>query len=281
MATAYGSPTMVSIMPKFRLIGLVGLLSGLLGNLVACQPTTLPSTTTPNATPPATLNIYAAASMANALDEINALYQQQYAVSVHTSYASSGTLAKQIDNGAGADIFISADTQWMQYLSKKQRIIDSSQKNLLGNRLVLITPKNSPINSTIKMTSSFDIGNAFTGKLCTGNTQSVPVGRYAKQALTHLGWWHTIAPRLVETEDVRSALNFVNKGECQLGIVYATDAKIASNVLVVGTFPLASHEPIIYPIAMVKKTQETKRYYRFLQSKQAVAIYQKYGFSVL
>lgn len=229
----------------------------------------------------ADVTVYAAASMTNAIDDINKLYEKQYATKVKTSYASSGTLAKQIENNAPADVFISADLAWMRHLEQKQKIVSGSQKNLLGNRLVLVTPKNNPIKTSIKMEKSFNIGKAFTGKLCTGNTASVPVGKYAKEALGYLNWWNVIRPRLVETEDVRSALNFVNKGECQLGIVYATDAKVASNVKVIGTFPLSSHTPIVYPIAMVKQNQEAQRYYQFLQSEQAKAIYKKYGFSVL
>lgn len=131
------------------------------------------------------------------------------------------------------------------------------------------------------MEKSFSIGGAFTGKWCTGNTSSVPVGKYAKQAMTNLGWWDTLKPRLVETEDVRAALNFVNRGECQLGVVYATDAAVAKNVQIIGVFPLTTHTPIVYPIAMVKKNAETQRYYQFLQSAPAKAIYKKYGFNGL
>ena len=169
----------------------------------------------------------------------------------------------------------------MDYLAKKDKIVSSSYKNLLGNRLVMITPKNNPIKTNIKMDKSFDIGNAFTGKLCTGNTASVPVGKYAKEALTNLGWWDTIGSRLVETEDVRAALNFVNRGECQLGIVYATDAKVVKNVQVINTFPITTHTPIVYPISMVKQSREAQQYYNFLQTKEAKAVYRKYGFSVL
>lgn len=229
----------------------------------------------------ADVTVYAAASMTNAIDEINQLYTKQHKTRAKSSYASSGTLAKQIENNAPADIFISADVKWMNHLASKDKIVTQSQKNLLGNRLVLITPKNKLPAKTITMSSSFPIQTVLSGKLCTGNTSSVPVGRYAKQALTHLDWWQAVRPKLVETEDVRAALNFVNRGECQLGIVYATDAKIARNVAVVGTFPLASHDPIVYPIAMVRQSTEAKQYYNFLQSKQAKAIYRKYGFSVL
>lgn len=229
----------------------------------------------------ADITVYAAASMTNAVEDINKLYEKKYNSKVKTSFAASSTLAKQIEQGAPADIYISANTSWMDYLAKKDKIVSSSYKNLLGNRLVMITPKNNPIKTNIKMDKSFDIGNAFTGKLCTGNTASVPVGKYAKEALTNLGWWDTIGPRLVETEDVRAALNFVNRGECQLGIVYATDAKVVKNVQVINTFPITTHTPIVYPISMVKQSREAQQYYNLLQTKEAKAVYRKYGFSVL
>ena len=229
----------------------------------------------------ADITVYAAASMTNAVEDINKLYEKKYNSKVKTSFAASSTLAKQIEQGAPADIYISANTSWMDYLAKKDKIVSSSYKNLLGNRLVMITPKNNPIKTNIKMDKSFDIGNTFTGKLCTGNTASVPVGKYAKEALTNLGWWDAIKPRLVETEDVRAALNFVNRGECQLGIVYATDAKVVKNVQVINTFPITTHTPIVYPISMVKQSREAQQYYDFLQTNEAKAVYYKYGFSVL
>lgn len=229
----------------------------------------------------AEVTIYAAASLTDAVGEINKMYEQKYGERAKGSYASSGTLAKQIEHGAPADVFISADTKWVSHLAQKQKIIASSQRNLLGNRLVLITPKNKPVTTPIRMASDFNLAAAFTGKLCTGNMQSVPVGRYAKQALTHYGWLDSVRSRLVETQDVRAALNFVNRGECTLGIVYATDAAIAKNVKTIATFPLTSHTPIVYPIVMVKQNANTKRYYNFLQSSAALAVYRKYGFSVL
>lgn len=229
------------------------------------------------------ITIYAAASMTNAINDINQLYEHQYHTYVKTSFASSATLAKQIEQGAKVDIFISADTAWMGYLQQKNKLVDGTTKNLLGNDLVLIAPKNSN-TPAITLDNTFDIRKILTGQLCTGNTTSVPVGKYAKQALTNLGWWNTIKPRLVETEDVRSALNFVNRGECQLGIVYTTDVAVVKNVKTIGVFPLATHTPIVYPIGMVKKSSqnaETQRYYEFLQSPSAKAIYAKYGFNVL
>lgn len=224
--------------------------------------------------------VFAPASLTNALDEINQIYQSKFATTIKTSYASSGTLARQIEQGANADIFISADRAWATHLQNKGKIVSGSYKTLLGNRLVLIAPKSSAI-SNIKMTNSTDFGKILTGKLCVGNTKSVPAGRYAKQSLDALGWSKGILPKLVESEDVRQALNFVNRGECQFGIVYATDAKIAKNVKVVGTFDQASHSPIVYVLTRITNDKQSQTYYQFLQSATAHKIYQKYGFSVL
>lgn len=228
----------------------------------------------------AEVTIFAAASLTNAINDINAVYEKQHKEKIRTSYASSGTLAKQIEKGAKADVFISADMAWGKYLQEKGKVVEGSYKHLLGNRLVLIAPKNSP-TSSVKMDKSTDFSKILTGKLCTGNTGSVPVGKYAKQSLTYLGWWDSVTPKLVETEDVRAALNFVNRGECQLGIVYQTDVAVVKNVKTVGVFPLASHTPVVYPLVLINDNKDSRRYYQFLRSDTARAIYKKYGFSVL
>jgi len=188
------------------------------------------------------VTVYAAASLTNAINELDVIYEQKNKVQIQTSYAGSSTLAKQIEAGAPADIFISADVQWMDYLQKKQLVSANDRVNLLGNRLVVIAPKARPIK--LKIDKSFDFTRVVQGKWCTGDTKSVPVGKYAKQALTSIGWWDKVSTRLVETEDVRAALNFVARGECQLGIVYATDAAISKNVVIIGTFPENTHQPI-------------------------------------
>ena len=225
------------------------------------------------------VTVYAAASLTNAMTDLDHLFEKQKKVAVKTSYAGSSTLAKQIEAGAPADVFISADEQWMNYLQNKKLIQSNKRVNLLGNRLVLISPKSKPIK--IKMDKSFDPSTAFQGKICTGDTKSVPVGKYGKQALTSLGWWQKLAPRLVETEDVRAALNFVARGECQLGIVYATDAAISKDVTVVGVFPISTHTPIVYPLGLVQNNPQSVAFYQFLQGKQANAVFKKYGFTVL
>ncbi|WP_404814604.1 molybdate ABC transporter substrate-binding protein [Acinetobacter sp. TUM15064] len=225
------------------------------------------------------ITVYAAASLTNAMTDLDALFEKQKNIQVKTSYAGSSTLAKQIEAGAPADVFVSADEQWMNYLQNKKLIEPNKRVNLLGNRLVLISPKSKPVK--IKMDKSFDPSTAFQGKLCTGDTKSVPVGKYGKQALTSLGWWSKLEPRLVETEDVRAALNFVARGECQLGIVYATDAVISKDVTVVGVFPINTHTPIIYPLGLVKNNPNAVAFYQFLQTKQANVVFKKYGFTVL
>lgn len=225
------------------------------------------------------VTVYAAASLTNAINELDVIYEQKNKVQIQTSYAGSSTLAKQIEAGAPADIFISADVQWMDYLQKKQLVSANDRVNLLGNRLVVIAPKARPIK--LKIDKSFDFTRVVQGKWCTGDTKSVPVGKYAKQALTSIGWWDKVSTRLVETEDVRAALNFVARGECQLGIVYATDAAISKNVVIIGTFPKNTHQAIIYPIGLVKKNTESMKFYKFLQSSQATKVFKKYGFSVL
>ncbi|RZF55686.1 molybdate ABC transporter substrate-binding protein [Acinetobacter halotolerans] len=226
-----------------------------------------------------TVTVYAAASLTDAINELTQHYQHENKVKIKTSYAGSATLAKQIEAGAPADLFISADVDWMNYLQNKKRVTAHHRINLLSNRLVLISPKDRPIK--IKMQNSFDPLSVIRGRVCTGDTKSVPVGRYAKQALTSLGWWGSIEPRLVATEDVRAALNFVARGECHAGIVYATDAAVTKNVQIAAVFPENTHTPIIYPVGLLKNNTESVKFYQFLQSREATSIFKKYGFSVL
>lgn len=225
------------------------------------------------------ITLYAAASLTNALTEISKSYQNSHDVMIKTSFAGSSTLAKQIEAGAPAQIFASADSQWMDYLQKRNKLQANSRKDLLGNSLVLISPKNQTVSVT--MDKSFDLAKAFTGKICTGDTASVPVGIYAKQALQHLGWWSGLEKRLVATEDVRTALAFVERGECAVGIVYETDTKISDKVAVVGRFPSQSHSKIVYPFALIAGASTASReFYQYLQSDTAQAVFSKYGFVV-
>ncbi len=224
------------------------------------------------------ITVFAAASLTNAISEIAAEYEKSKSVKIQTSFASSSTLAKQIEKGAPADIFISADTKWMDYLQDKRAIDAASRTDLLTNHLVLIAPKGKAFK--IEMNKGFNFASAFSGRLCTGETESVPAGIYAKQSLQHLNWWDSIKMRLVGTQDVRAALVFVERGECAAGIVYETDAMVSSKVDTVAQFPDNSHDPIIYPLALTKGASiPAQDFYQYLLSEKAKAIFSRYGFN--
>jgi molybdate transport system substrate-binding protein len=225
------------------------------------------------------LTVFAAASLTNALTEVDAQYEKATGIKVIHSFAASSALAKQIENGAPADVYISADLKWMDYLQDKSLINKTTRKNLLGNTLVLIAPKGKAFE--VKFENTFDFAKAFEGRLCTGDVDSVPVGIYAKEALTFLGWWKELKPRMVGTQDVRGALAFVERGECLAGIVYETDAKASSKVELLGAFPQASHSPVLYPIAALTSAKKNSlAYLIYLQSPDALAVFKKYGFNI-
>lgn len=227
----------------------------------------------------AKITVYAAASLTDAVGEVAALYKKQHSIEVVGSYGSSSTLAKQIENAAPADVFISADLKWMDYLAEKKRLIPGSRRNLLGNQLVLVAPKGRGF--TAEARPGFDLGKAFEGKLCVGEVESVPVGIYARQALQALGWWESMQSRLAGAQDVRAALAFVERGECAAGIVYATDANISGKVEVVMQFPEDTHERIIYPVAaLTGSDSRSLDFIEFLASPGADAVFQRYGFSL-
>lgn len=226
------------------------------------------------------ITVYAAASLTNALTELKKGYESGHDVAIKTSFAGSSTLAKQIEAGAPAQVFASADTKWMDYLQTRGLLQDSSRRDLLGNTLVLIAPKDKPLS--LKVEKGFDLPGAFSGRVCTGDPASVPVGLYAREALQNLGWWTALEKRIVATDDVRTALAFVERGECPLGIVYDTDARISDKVTVVGRFPAGSHQPVVYPFALVKgASKASAEFFQYLQSDGAKAVFGKYGFAVL
>ena len=226
------------------------------------------------------VTVFAAASLTNALTDIGLQYEKEKATKIVHSFAASSTLAKQIENGAPADIFISADTKWMNYLQDKKLINAVSRKEFLGNTLVLIVPTGRGFN--VKFDKSFDFSKSFDGRLCTGDIDSVPAGIYAKDALIYLNWWDGIKTRIVGTQDVRGALAFVERGECAAGIVYETDAKISNKVEIVATFPEESHKPIVYPMAFVINAKNVNNdYFSYFQSSNALDIFKKYGFRIL
>jgi molybdate transport system substrate-binding protein len=228
------------------------------------------------------LTVFAAASMKNALDDVDAAYTAKTGVKVAASYAASSTLAKQIEQGAPADVFVSADTDWMDYAISKKNINEPSRVNLLGNSIVLIAPKDSKIDN-VTIAQGFDLAKlAGDGKIATGDVKSVPVGKYAKSALEKLGSWTAAEPKFAMAESVRAALALVARGEAVLGIVYSTDAKVEPGVKIVGTFPADSHPPIIYPVAATATAKpDATDYLAFLKTSAAKTIFEKYGFKFL
>ena len=228
------------------------------------------------------LTVFAAASMKNALDDIDAAYTAKTGVKIAASYGASPALAKQIEQGAPADIFASADTDWMDYAIGKKNINEPTRVNLLGNSIVLIAPKDSKIDNVL-IGPGFDLAKLVgDGKIATADVKSVPVGKYAKASLEKLGAWTAAEPKFAMTENVRAALALVARGEAVLGIVYSTDAKVEPGVKIVGTFPADTHPPIIYPVAATTTAKaEAAEYLAFLRSSSAKAIFEKYGFKFL
>lgn len=226
--------------------------------------------------------IFAAASMKTALDAIAAAFAAKTGETAKISYASSGVLAKQIEQGAPADIFISADLKWMNYLEKAKLLNPDTRRDLLSNALVLIEPADA--QTKLKIAPGFALAEALgDGKLAVCTVASCPAGIYAKEALVKLGIFKDVEPKLAQAENVRSALLLVARGEAPFGIVYATDAKAEPKVKVVDIFPAASHKPIIYPIAILARSanQATPDFVAFMTSQAAVKILTDQGFTIL
>jgi molybdate transport system substrate-binding protein len=230
-----------------------------------------------------TLTVFAAASMKNALDDANAAFTKATGTKVVVSYAASSALAKQIEGGAPADVFISADLQWMDYVSGKNLIKPVSRLNLLGNKLVLIAPTDSKLDK-VAIAKPFDIAKlAGDGRIAVADVKVVPAGLYAKAALESLEGWTAAEPKLAMAESVRATLAFVARGETPIGIVYETDAKIEPKVKIVGVFPDGSHPTIVYPVAATAAgaNPAAAGYLNFLRGSAAKSIFEKYGFSFL
>lgn len=226
------------------------------------------------------VRVFAAASLTDVMNVLAKQYRQQSGVQVVPVYGGSGTLAKQVEQGAPGDLFISADEKWMRYLSERQLVQAASVQPWLGNRLVMVTPQNKPLS--LRADSGTDIARQAPGYWCTGDTLSVPVGIYAKQSLTTLGWWEGLKSRLVSTQDVRATLTLVERDECDFGIVYASDAQSSSKVRVAGEFAENSHVPIIYPLALLTQaSSESALFVRYLQSAEAKKLLLSYGFKPL
>ena len=228
------------------------------------------------------ITVFAAASMKNALDEVDSLFTKQSGIKVVASYAASSALMKQIEQGAPADVFLSADVDWMDYGIKHNLIKNDTRENLLGNRLVLVAPRDSKIGD-VTIAPGFDLAAlAGSGRIATGDVRAVPAGLYAKAALEKLGLWSSVESKMAMAENVRAALVLVARGEAPLGIVYETDAKIDPGVKIIGMFPEDSHPPIIYPVAMTKDAKPyAAPYLAFLSTPEAKAVFERYGFRLL
>ena len=230
---------------------------------------------------PREVTVFAAASLTNALQEVCDAFTASTGVKVKTSFAASSTLARQIEAGAGAQLFVSADEVWMDYLAKRNLIEAPSRTSFLGNRLAVVVPADRPVQFEIGPDRGW-LGQLPAGYIATGDPAHVPVGRYAQQALTRLGLWAVVAPRLARADNVRNALVLVERGEAAAGIVYSTDAAVSKKVHVAGVFPQSSHDPIVYPVALMRGQGqgEPQALYRFLAGAAARAVFAKHGFAV-
>lgn len=225
--------------------------------------------------------VFAAASLKNALDNINAAWKTSASKEATISYAASSALAKQIEQGAPADVFISADLDWMKYVSEKNLTKKDTEKNLLGNRIVLVGAADA---ADTEIKEGFDLAGLLKGgKLAMANVDSVPAGKYGKEALTKLKVWDGVSGSVAQAENVRAALALVSTGEAPYGIVYETDAVADKKVKVVGVFPEDSHAPIIYPVAILaeSKSADAKAFYDFLATPEAKKMFEEQGFTVL
>ncbi len=227
------------------------------------------------------LTVFAAASLTDVLQELGNQYTHESGQKVEFSFAATSMLARQVESGARADVFFSADQEWMDYLDQRGLIQRSSRHNLVGNRLVLVGGADSAIQ--LKIAPHFPLLAALHGeRLAVADPDGVPAGRYARSALISLGVWNDVAERLVRAENVRGALVFVARGEVPLGIVYETDALIDHHVRVVGLFPEDSHPPITYPIALTSTASASARaFVDYLDGPAGQAAFRKYGFAVL
>lgn len=237
----------------------------------------------PAAAQTADVTVFAAASLKNALDEIATNWKEESGKTAAISYASSSALAKQIESGAPADVFISADIPWMDYVEKAGQVAEGTRKNLLLNSIVLVAPKDSAISLTLE--KGVDIASALgaDGRIAMGDVSAVPAGKYGKAALESLVVWANLEKRVAQSENVRAALALVSRGEAPLGIVYKTDAAADDNVKIVDTFPADSHPAIVYPVAKLKdaKSADADVFLSYLSTPKAVESFEKQGFKVV
>ncbi len=228
------------------------------------------------------VNVFAAASLKNALDAVSGAWKAEAGKETKNTYAASSALAKQIEQAAPADVFVSADLDWMNYVGEKKLIKEETRKALLGNALVLVAAKDSGLK--LELRQGADLAGALAGgKLAVGDVKAVPAGKYAKATLEKLGLWASVEASLAQSENVRAALALVARGEARLGIVYATDAKAEDKVAVAGVFPEDSHAPIVYPVAVISssKNPDAEAFVAYLSSAKAQEIFTAQGFTVL
>lgn len=228
------------------------------------------------------VNVFAAASLKNAVDAVSEAWKAEAGKETKNTYAASSALAKQVEQGAPADVFISADLDWMNYLDEKKLIKAGTQKLLLGNALVLVAPKDSGLKLELK--EGADLAGALAGgKLAVGDVKAVPAGKYAKAALEKLGLWAAVEKHLAQSENVRAALALVARGEARFGIVYASDARAEKEVEVAGVFPQDSHAPIVYPAAVIVSSTnpDAEAFVTYLSSPKAQEIFTAQGFTIL
>lgn len=229
-----------------------------------------------------TLTVFAAASLTDAMKDISAIWVKDGHEAPQLSFASSSTLAQQIEQGAPVNVFASADEKWMDYLAKASLIAPDTRHDLLGNDLVLIVPASHPIH--VDIGPGFDLSALLgpDGRLSVGDPAHVPAGIYAEQALRKLGLWDKVAPHLAAAADVRSALLLVERGEAPAGIVYGTDAAVSKAVMIAGVFPAGSHDPVTYPFAVIKAgdTPQARGFLGFLSTPAAREVWVKRGFKV-
>jgi molybdate transport system substrate-binding protein len=226
--------------------------------------------------------VFAAASLRNALDDVSAQYKRATGRDVKISYAASSALAKQIEAGAPADIFISADEDWMNYLATRHLVRDPTRKDLLGNELVLVAPADSTLK--VAIAPGFALKSLLAGgKLAMADTDAVPAGKYGKAALGKLGVWDAVKADVAQAENVRVALQLVARKEAPLGIVYATDAAAEPKVKIVGVFPANTHPPIIYPAALIAASTngDAAKFLTYMESPKAAPMYKKQGFTIV
>ena len=262
-------------MPSRRRLAVLPVIAALLAVLAASL--------APAAAQERPFTVFAAASLKNALDAVNAVFEARGGPKVMVSYAASSALARQIEGGIPADIFISADIPWMDHVAERKLIKASSRWDLLGNQIVLIAPRESKVELRIEKGFGLRAALGADGRLAMGNIDAVPAGRYGKAALEALGVWRSVADRVAQAENVRMALTLVSRGEAPLGIVYRTDAASDPSVRMVGVFPDGTHPPIVYPMALLSTSTnpDAQAFVDFLKSPKARSSFEKQGFSLL